>query len=276
MGGSVGVDLGPKSMSAAGELAGLPILVTRAQHQSGVLAGMLRERGAVVEEVPTIEIRPPADFSDMDAALGRMAEYDWLILTSVNGAEAMFGRLNQLALPRAGLSRMQVCAIGPATRRSLEKRGIEVAVVPGRYVAESVVEALRGRARGKRVLLLRAREARDVIPRELREAGAQVDVVAAYETLVPAGARGRLMDVLGSAARPRVITFTSSSTARHLVALLGGRAAAREQLQGITPASIGPVTSATLREAGLEPGIEAAEFTITGLVEAICDWRMKL
>jgi uroporphyrinogen-III synthase len=142
-----------------------------------------------------------------------------------------------------------------------------VDVVPKEYVAESVVRSLWRRVKGKRVLLVRAKVARDVIPRELRRAGAQVHVVEAYETVVPQSSRRRLRIALANPRRrPHVITFTSSSTVRNFVALLGSR---RVNVEGIGLASIGPVTSSTLRELGLGVDIEAKEFTIPGLVEAI-------
>src|SRR5438270_1140191 len=165
------------------DLNGVRIIVTRAQHQAGSLARMLRERGAEVQEIPTIEIRPPADSSALDSALRRLSEYDWLIRTSVNGVEALFRRAEQLGISVTPLHDVQICAIGPATRRAVEKREFKVAAVPRQYVAESVVEALRAKVRGKRVLLVRAKEARDVIPRELQKAGAEVTVAAAYETV---------------------------------------------------------------------------------------------
>lgn len=254
-------------------LHGVRIVVTRAQHQSGALAEMLRERGAEVEEIPTIEIRSPADFAPLDAAVGALHQYDWLLWTSVNGVEAMFRRAAEKKADLVALQQLQICAIGPATRKAVERRGLSVAAMPERYVAESVVETLRERVRGKRVLLVRAAEARDVIPRELSAIAARVDVVPAYQTVVPAGSRERMFNVLRSEASPDVVTFTSSSTARHLIAMLGGAEKAREELQGVALASIGPVTSSTLRQHGLQPEMEAAEFTTAGLVAAIDRWR---
>jgi uroporphyrinogen-III synthase len=138
--------------------------------------------------------------------------------------------------------------------------------VPKEYIAESVVRSLRRRIRGKRVLLVRAKVARDVIPSELRLAGAQVDVVEAYETRVPAASRARLRSVLGNPRRrPHMVTFTSSSTVRNFVTLVGP---GKSQLRGIGFVSIGPVTSATLRELGMNADVEASEFTIPGLVKA--------
>jgi uroporphyrinogen-III synthase len=260
---------------ATSDLSGLRIVVTRAKHQAGSLARMLRERGAEVEEIPTIEIRPPADFAPLDNALRQLSSYDWLVLTSVNGVEALFSRAEKMRADLSPLKELQICVIGPATRRAIEKRGFDVAVVPRQYVAESVVEALRSEVRGKRVLLVRAKEARDVIPRELRKLAAEVNVVAAYETVVPASARKRLLSLFQSKEPPDAITFTSSSTARHLVAMLGGPAEAREILCDVALISIGPVTSATLREAGLTPAVEASEYTMPGLLAAIIDWAQN-
>jgi len=270
------------------------VLVGRARHQAGALSRELRTLGATVLEIPFIEIRPPRSFKPLDSALKNLHTYDWLILTSVNGVEAMWDRLGKLKLNFAKMRRGQrsregheftravrsgkkkpasaaeallIAAIGPATQKAIEQRRIKVDVVPKEYVAESVVRSLRRRVDGKRVLLVRAKIARDVIPRELRKAGAQVDVVEAYETVVPQSSRKRLRSVLGDPRRrPQAITFTSSSTVRNFVALLGSRSAS---LEGIRFASIGPVTSSTLRELGLPMDIAAKEFTIPGLVEAI-------
>jgi uroporphyrinogen-III synthase len=211
--------------------------------------------------------------------LRRIAEYNWLILTSVNGVDALAARLKRLKIKPQALSSVQVATIGPSTRESAEKLGLTVAIVPKQYVAESVVESLRGEVEGKRVLLARAKVARDVIPRELRKMGARVDVVEAYETVVPALSQKKLQALMSDPKRrPNVITFTSSSTVRNFVALLGGRghhstslgaAPPRMRLDGIQFASIGPITSATLRELGLPVHVEALKYTIPGLVEAI-------
>ncbi|MFZ1168297.1 MAG: uroporphyrinogen-III synthase, partial [Candidatus Sulfotelmatobacter sp.] len=175
--------------------------------------------------------------------------------------------LGKLRLPKTRLKHLNIAAIGPATKKAIEEHGSKVAIVPKQYVAESVVRSLRRRVKGKRVLLVRAKIARDVIPRELRRAGAHVDVVEAYETIVPKSSRPRLRSLLGNPRRsPHVVTFTSSSTARNFVALLGAQ---NTKLDGIRLASIGPVTSTTLRELGLRVDIEARQFTIPGLVEAI-------
>jgi uroporphyrinogen-III synthase len=252
-------------------LQGIRILVGRARHQAGALSGELRKLGATVLEIPFIEIRQPRSFKPLDAALRNLRDYDWLILTSANGVESMWERLGKLNLTKniAALAggELRIAAIGPATKKAIEQRGMKVDVVPKEYVAESVVKSLRKRVKGKRVLLVRAKVARDVIPNELGKAGAYVDVVEAYETVIPKSSRVRLRAALRNPRNaPHVITFASSSTVRNFVALLGRRPANFSEIQF---ASIGPVTSSTLREVGLGVDIEASEFTIPGLVAAI-------
>jgi uroporphyrinogen-III synthase len=258
-------------------LTGFRVIVGRARHQAGALSSGLRALGARVAEIPFIEIRKPRSYKPLDAALKNLDEYDWLILTSVNGVEAFFPRLNKLRLSKRQLKRLKVAAIGPATRKAIEKHGLKVNVVPEEYVAESVVEALRKEVPGKRVLLARARVARDVIPHELRNLGAKVDVVEAYETVIPQSSRARLRKILkDSKRRPHFIMFTSSSTARNFVTLLGKKAWSERPnprkaspIDGVRLASIGPVTSSTLRELGLRVDIEAKEYTIPGLISAV-------
>jgi uroporphyrinogen-III synthase len=255
-------------------LAGCRVLVSRAKRQAGALSSALRELGCQVIEVPFIQIRKPSSYQPLDTALRNLATYDWLILTSVNGVEALFERMARKRLHASALAYCKIAAIGPATKRAIEQHGLQVTVTPRKYVAESVVAALHRRVKGKRVLLVRAKIARDVIPRELRKAGAQVDVVEAYETVAPKSSEKRLRSALASAKKPHAITFTSSSTVRNFVHLLGLRSA-RALLRkssphhGVHTASIGPVTSATLRQFGLPVDIEAREYTIPGLVAAI-------
>jgi uroporphyrinogen-III synthase len=249
-------------------LSGWRILTTRASKQSGGLAAPLREMGAEVIEIPTIEIKPPTSYKALDAALKNIAKYDWLILTSVNGVEALFARLKKLRIAPEKLAHLLVAAIGPATQREIENNGLEVAVTPDRYVAEAVVEALKGKTEAKRVLLVRAKVARDVLPTELRKSGAKVDVAEAYETHVPKGAKAKLNRLFSNdTSRPDIVTFTSSSTATNFLALLE-----KDHWHGLREiwlASIGPVTSDTLRHAGFKPNIEALEYTMEGLALAI-------
>jgi len=281
-------------------LAGIRVLVGRARHQAGVLSAELRKQGAQIVEIPFIEIRKPRSFRPLDSALKTLGTYDWLILTSVNGVEAMWNRMNKHpkrslgnshAAPRsregpeftrarkgkenpassAEDRRLRVAAIGPATKKAIEQHGLTVDIVPKEYVAESVVRSLKEKVKGKRVLLVRAKVARDVIPRELRKAGAHVDVIEAYETVVPQSSRRRLQAALKTPEkRPNFVTFTSSSTVKNFVELLGRRHKS-SLLEAVQMASIGPVTSATLKELGLPVNVEAREFTIPGLVTAIVD-----
>lgn len=248
-------------------LAGTRILVGRARHQAGSLSASLRDLGAAVVEIPFIEIQKPKSYDALDGALKGIKSYDWLILTSANGVEAMWKRVKQLGVARATLKKIQIAAIGPATKAALVKHGLKVKMMPKEYVAESVVAGLRDKVEGKRVLLVRAKVARDVIPDELRKAGAEVDVVEAYETLVPEKSRLRLRALMKSPRRPHVVTFTSSSTVKNFVELLGS--SRNGTLKNIQCASIGPITSATLRQSNLPVSIEASEYTMGGLIRAI-------
>ncbi len=269
-------------------LAGTRILVGRARHQAGSLSASLRALGAVVIDIPFIEIRKPQSYRPLDDALKNIRNYDWLILTSANGVEAMWERLRKLRITRRSLKHLQIAAIGPATKKAIVKHGLKVKMVPEEYVAESVVKGLRDKVNGKRVVLIRAKVARDVIPEELRAAGAHVDVVEAYETVVPEESRVRLHALMKNAARrPHIVTFTSSSTARNFAELMCGsgapprsdgakprhhtdlRKVEADSFKGIQFASIGPVTSATLRELQMPAAIEAREFTMGGLIRAI-------
>ena len=247
-------------------LSGTRVLVGRARHQAGALSSSLRELGATVIEIPFIEICQPRSYKALDSALKNLKSYDWLILTSVNGVDAVWERMKKLRLQKHAADHLKIAAIGPATRKATQKRGLNVDVVPDEYIAESVVEALKNEVAGRRILLARAKVARDVIPIELRKLGAQVDVVEAYETVVPRSSQIKLRAMLKHPKRrPHVITFTSSSTVKNFVSLISGKT----RLTGIQFASIGPVTSTTLRELKLGVNIEAAEYTIPGLIQAI-------
>lgn len=250
-------------------LQGKRIIVSRAKEQAGALSQLLREKGAEVLEIPFIEIRPAQSYEALDKAIENVLAYDWLILTSANGVKALFSRLEKQGKSEADLLHLKVVAIGPATRKAIEKRGIPVDVMPDEYIAEAVVEELRGQVKGERVLLVRAKVARDVIPNALRELGARVHVMEAYETVVPESSRTAILEALQSGNKPYAITFTSSSTVRNFVELVGADNVSAGLLDGVKLASIGPVTSATLREFGLPVDIEAREYTVAGLAEAI-------
>ncbi|MGZ4787718.1 MAG: uroporphyrinogen-III synthase [Terriglobales bacterium] len=252
------------------DLHGKRIIVSRAKEQAGSLSTLLRDKGADVLEIPFIEIRPAQSYEALDKALENLLAYDWLILTSVNGVTALFSRLEQQGKSEADLLHLKIVAIGPATRKAIEKHGLPVDVMPEEYVAESVVEEMKEQQiRGERVLLVRAKVARDVIPNALREMGAKVHVMEAYETVVPDSSRTAILEALSAPHKPYAITFTSSSTVKNFIELIGEDRARSSLLDGVKLCSIGPVTSTTLKENKLRVDIEAKEYTIPGLVEAI-------
>lgn len=251
-------------------LAGRRIVITRRREQAEGLREGLRKKGATVVELPTIALKPPRRWGPLDAALCRLSEYDWAVFTSANGVEFFFRRLKKLRKSGHLLKSVRIAAIGPSTAAALKQRGVRADVVPNEYRAEGLLRALKlkkGGWRGKRVLLARAAKARDVLPRELRRRGARVEVVEAYRTVLPRLSKERLHRIFGRG-KPDAITFTSSSTVKNFFALQGRRAA-RRMLAGVAVASIGPITSRTVRQSGLRVAVEAKSYTIPGLVRAI-------
>jgi uroporphyrinogen III methyltransferase/synthase len=238
-------------------LFGKRIVVTRASEQAGAMSARLRELGAMALEYPTIEIVPAADYGPLDRSIARLDAYDWLLFTSVNGVRFFLDRLDQSPFDLRRL-RARICAIGPATRAAIEQAHLKVDLMPARYVAESLVEAFAPiDLKNARVLLPRAAVARDLIPDEFRRRGALLEVVEAYRTRTP-GTAPLLPDPIDW------FTFTSSSTVRNFVEMAGC-----EALTGARIASIGPVTSATIREYGGKVDLEAVPHTIDGLVEGL-------
>jgi uroporphyrinogen III methyltransferase/synthase len=232
-------------------LHGRTVAVTRARPQASALAARLRELGADVVEAPAIRTRP------LDAALPDLAGFDLVCVTSPNGAHALFERLAGAGLDARALAGRTVAAIGPGTARALAEHGIRADVVPERAVAEGLVEALDA-AEVRRALVVRGREGRDVLPDALRARGAEVELLVLYETVAePLDAA-----TAGAAAVADYVTFTSASTVRFFLEAAGG-------LDGPRIVSIGPATSAALREAGLEPDVEADPHTPDGLVAAL-------
>lgn len=250
-------------------LFGRRVLITRTREQASALAALLAERGAVPIELPTIRLEPPADWAPVDRAIDQLESYAWAVFTSTNGVRFFFERLQQRGLDARALKGVRLAAIGPATAAALASWHLQVDFSPAEYVAEAIVAGLaRFDLAGQRVLLPRAQEAREVLAEGLAGQGARVDEVAVYQTR-PAGdpdlAR-RLFDE----GRVDVVTFTSSSTVRNLVRLLGDHASQR--LARSTIASIGPITSQTARELGLPVDVEAADHSIPGLVRALEDY----
>jgi uroporphyrinogen-III synthase len=246
-------------------LANKRILITRTRHQASELATQLEALGATAILIPTIEIAPPASFAALDAALTCLRTYDWLVFTSANAVEAFHRRaqfLHLTQLPR------HIAAIGPATLRAANEIGLTVDLVPTQYIAESLAEALIPEAPGKSFLLVRAAEARDTLPAALTAAGATVTIGEAYRNQLPTGSVPALRNLFSNPANyPDAITFTSASTARNLCNLL--EAANLTLSSNITLASIGPITTQTLRDLGHPPTLEATEPTIPALVQSL-------
>jgi uroporphyrinogen-III synthase len=247
-------------------LAGKRILVTRARHQAGQLSGELAKLGAEAIEVPAIEVVRPASFAGLDDALRNSNRYEWLIVTSANAVRAMRERATALGVAAADLSNMKVAAVGASTARALEEWGLGVAVTPKEYIAESLLEALGDKARGKRVLIVRAAVARDLIPEELKLQGAQVEIAEAYRSVLPQSSVERIAELFAGEP-PDAATFTSSSTVTKFVQLLQA-AGYPQRPDRMLAISIGPITSATLREYGWEPAAEADPHDIAGLLAA--------
>jgi uroporphyrinogen-III synthase len=247
-------------------LANKRILVTRAAHQAGKLSEGLRAAGAEPVEVPVLEIQPPASYDPLDAALRQIDSYDWIVFTSFNAIPPFQIRAIECGV---NISRLgaKIAAVGKITAQAVENvLDLKVALTPKEYVAESLIESLADLASGQRVLLARAAIARDLIPDTLRATGAIVDVVDAYQNAIPHDAPEKLRAALAS--RIDASTFTSSSSVTHL-AEVARAAGIAFPFSGVKAISIGPITSATLRELGWAPAAEADPHDIPGLIAAV-------
>jgi uroporphyrinogen-III synthase len=246
-------------------LANLKILITRPRLQADEFAAALRKAGAIPVLFPVIEIGPIQDLRALDRALVSLARYDWLVLTSVNGVEALFHRMKALglaALPEGP----RVAAIGPKTARALRERGVAVAFMPAEYVAEAILPGL-GDLHERWVLLLRADIARPALARAISAAGGIAHEIPVYHTL-PVTPDSSALAAIRSGVH--VVTFTSSSTVRNFVALVRSAGLDPEHLPGRPLfACIGPVTRQTAREYRLPVAVTAGEYTTDGLLEAL-------
>jgi uroporphyrinogen III methyltransferase / synthase len=258
-------------------LFGKRVVVTRTRHQASELSRRLEELGAEVIEAPTIELQEPGDWKEVDEALGSAGGFDWICFTSANGVSAARKRLLEIGRDVRALGGANVAAIGPATARAVQSElCLKVELCPKAFVAEALADELieRNDVKGKRFLLLRADIARPLLRQRLLDAGAaEVRDVALYETRpakqLPAGLTQSL-----ESGDIDWITVTSSSTARNFVELLG--ADFRKKIGKTRLASIGPITTQTLREAGLEAAVQATKFDIDGLIDAMLGGREKL
>jgi len=252
-------------------LAGKKILITRAREQSGDFATLLKKLGAEVIEFPTIQIVPPTTWKGLDRAIDQLNSYDWIIFTSANGVNFFFERLSEKREDRDLPSSLKVCAIGPATAYQLKERGIRVDYVPKEFVAEAILKGFKEMVvKGKRILLARAKEARDTLPQGLREMGAKVDVIEVYRTIKPKGGVKRLRHLLTDGGID-AITFTSSSTVTNFIDLLK-KEDFKKFLKGIAIACIGPITAQTVKKLGMKAHIQPKEYTIPALVQAISNY----
>jgi uroporphyrinogen III methyltransferase/synthase len=247
-------------------LAGKRILVTRPRAQAADLCEKLAALGAIPIQFPTIEIAPMDDHTALDQAMARLADYQWVIFTSVNGVSAFWQRLEVAQKDSTALDGIRVAAIGPATARSLEKRGIAAQFIPSEYVAEAIIAGI-GDVRGQRILLPRADIAREALADGLRQMGATVDEIAAYHTLIAGAQDPATRDIRAMLERGQIdaITFTSASAVRGFVQSL------ISNLQYSIPAvaCIGPITAQTVRELGLTVNVTATEYTMDGLAAAL-------
>jgi uroporphyrinogen III methyltransferase/synthase len=248
-------------------LFGRTVLVTRTREQASQLTERLSQLGAEVLEAPTIAVEPPASYDAVDAALGRLGEFDWLVLTSPNGVASMLDRMQALGMDARALAGTRVAAVGPATAEALQERLIRADVAPEEGTTEALGVALgeKGSVKGKRVLLARADIATEDLANILRRAGAGVEEVALYRTVPPASLPPEAVDAL-KAGRVDWITFTSSSTVENFLKLTAALDLKAAQAK---IAAIGPVTAKTLQTHGLSPTVVAWPHTIPGLVEAI-------
>ncbi|MEJ2154841.1 MAG: uroporphyrinogen-III C-methyltransferase [Desulfobacteraceae bacterium] len=249
-------------------LLGKRIVITRARAQASDLVEALSDLGAECVECPTIEVIEPDSWQPLDDAIDGINKYQWLIFTSVNGVQFFFNRLFGRGLDARALGHLRTAAIGPSTAKRLRDYGISTDILPKTYQAESVVDAFSDVAvQGQKVLLPRAKEARAVLPEELRRMGAEVDEIVAYQTLQANDETSDLVDALRNR-KIDMVTFTSSSTVRNFKALLPEREVP-DLMIGVTVACIGPITADTAKSLGFKTDLVADEFTIDGLTAAI-------
>ena len=248
---------------------GKRVVVTRSREQASDLSRRIEDLGGEAWEFPAIEITEPADFGPMDAAITKLDTYDWLIFTSVNGVDSFFNRLRHHKCDIRDLKGAKICAIGPKTKERLEEMCLHVEFVPSEYRAEAVLEGLKGKLLpGEKVLLPRADIARAILPDTLQnEMGAIVNDVVAYRT-VRGGGDATILKELLEEGMIHYVTFTSSSTVKNFVEMLDANNL-HDLLKGVKLVSIGPITSESARDLGLTIDIEATEYTIDGLVEAL-------
>jgi uroporphyrinogen III methyltransferase / synthase len=250
-------------------LFGKGILVTRPRDQAPALSNLLAAQGAEPVECPTLEIHPPDCWAPVDEAIHALSNYDWVIFTSVNGVQSFMDRLWFHRKDVRSLAGLRVCCIGPRTQEEAARRGIAADLVPKEFQAEGILEDLGGLGvKGQRILIPRAKVAREILPDRLAAMGAMVRVVHAYQAVLPEvkidSIRHRLQN-----REIHYLTFTSSSTVRNFCQLFENRQELQELIRNSTVAVIGPITAQTVREEGLSVDVVALENTVPALVDAI-------
>jgi len=249
-------------------LFGKTIVVTRARVQASELTDRLSDLGARCIEIPTIRVIPPENPEPLMTAVQNLAEYDWVVFTSVNGVKSFFGAMETQNKDVRVLGHLKFACIGPATKAELATHGIVSDILPETYRAESVVEAFsQVDIKGKQILLPRAKEARTILPKELKKMGAHIIEVTAYETIAEEAELANLTRMLDQG-EVDMVTFTSSSTVKNFMAMLRKGNLLKSGME-IPAACIGPITADTAVSLGINPRIIAAEYTINGLVDAI-------
>ena len=247
------------------------ILITRPEDQAKDFIEALKAQGAEPISFPTIRIISPRGWVKVDKAIENLTTYDVLIFTSVNGVKFFFQRLKEKGKNIGPLKKLKMVAIGPKTAAAIEQFHLRVDIIPKKFQAESVVEALeKDGITGKRFLLPRAEKARDVLPKEITKRGGNIDVVTVYRT---GRVKGNIQEVkeLFRKKLIHVITFTSSSTVKNFVDLLAEKNIS-EMIKGAVVASIGPITADTAASLGIRTDIMPENYTIPGLVKAISEY----
>ncbi len=246
-------------------LFGKRIVITRTRVAAADFAQKLRALGADAIEFPTIEIAPPSSYSALDGALERLNQFDWIVFTSATGVERFIDRMRTLGHDLRALSHASLCAIGPATASALATYALRVATIPSEYRAEAIIPAIgKRRVRGARFLIPRAQVAREVLPQELRAAGAKlVEVASVYRTVKPRHADTARIRAMASSGQIDLVVLTSSSTAENFAEMVGSAA------KGLKAAAIGPITAETAKDCGFLVKVQPEEYTTASLLDAI-------
>ena len=256
-------------------LFGKKIIVTRAKKQASYLVNLLEEQGAEVIEFPMIDIVPPQNWNDVDRAIEMLHIYNWIIFTSVNGVEFFFKRLRETKKDIRELKGINIATIGEKTAKAVENYGLTVNMLPDEYKAEGIIESFeKSDIKGKKILIPRAKDAREILPHELQKKGAEIHVVTVYETKKPEPEKVKEIKEMLNRGAIDVVTFASSGTVRNFLSIIPKY---KELLLKSTIACIGPITAKPLRDIGIEPQIICNKYTIEELVrEIVAYFQMKI